>query len=119
MKRDLDKTIFMQAKAALLDALPCLMDLIEQSDSQMGQDHGGGRGFSFEYLFSLFVHSTFLLCKEYNEELLESHDAQKVVHCPYLFLRYMVETHNREAIAEAAIAVTCEELLQCKPDVAR
>ncbi len=113
----------MQVKTALLDALPCLLDLAEQAGSEA--EDGRFRGddqecFSLEYLLAVQQDVMEVIGGEITEVQPANPVALKttVIH-PHLFLRYMLEQGHREAIADVAEQVTVSDLLQCDPVVAR
>lgn len=115
----------MQAKVALMDALPCLLDLTERARSEA--DDGDGRldeqhCFSVEYLQAVQQDVVEIVQEELLQLRLDTFDdsvLQAIVMGPHLFFYYMMERQHREAIADAAEKVGANELRACDPDVAR
>jgi hypothetical protein len=117
-----------QAKAALLDAYPCLLDLAEQapseaagSDGAPGMGESNAPGFSSEYLGAVLDEVKGVIEEDLKEvELLKVDQAlDDAVRHPHIFLKYMLEKENREAIAAAVLKASAEEIMLSGPDTAR
>eukprot|EP00884_Botryococcus_braunii_P000886 jgi/Botrbrau1/10799/Bobra.0064s0005.1 len=113
-----------EAKVALLDALPCLLDLAEQATSEghNGKCNVSGQdGFSAEYLTAVQQDVLEVLqdVPLIQQEAFDVSALNATATQPHLFLRYMMEKDHRDIIADAAERVTKSELLLCDPDVAR